>query len=89
MPQLNKSIKEEFLKSLGKNVKRIRMEQKLTQKELASKINGEVYKISRIERGQYNFGISSTLILAQALNVKFNELLDIEDLDYFINNIWE
>ena len=89
MTQLNKSIKQEFLKALGENIKRIRIEQTLTQQELALKINSDISKISRIERGLYNFGILSVLILAQALNTELNELLNINNIGYFRKHILE
>lgn len=85
---LNQKIKDEFLIEFGKNIKRIRKQKNLTQTDLALRINGDEMKISRIERGLYNFGVASTLIIAQALEVEVKELFEIENIKYFQNFIW-
>lgn len=89
MKQQNKEIKDLFLIEFGKNVKRLRKKKKLTQIELANRINGDAKKISRIEKGEYNFGIASLLIVAQVLEVDLLELFNIKNIDYFKNNILE
>ena len=87
MKQQNEEVKDQFLVEFGKNVKKIRKEKKLSQLDLAMRINGDDKKISRIERGEYNFGIASLLIVAQALEVDLSELFNIKNIDYFKNNI--
>ncbi len=89
MKQQNKKIKDQFLVEFGKNVRRLRKKQKLTQTDLANRINGDTKKISRIEKGEYNFGIASLLIVAQVLEVDLTELFNIKNIDYFKNNILE
>lgn len=46
--------KEEFLKKLGGNIKRLRSEKGLTQAELARRCEKERASIERIENGKIN-----------------------------------
>lgn len=85
---LNEKVKQDFLKDFGENVRKIRKKKKMTQLELAARINGDEMKISRIERGLYNFGVSSILILAKALEVEVCDLWDIKQLDFYSKRIW-
>ena len=89
MKQQNKEVKDQFLVEFGKNVKKIRKEKKLSQLDLAMRINGDDKKISKIERGVYNFKIASLLIIAQALDVEVKELFNITNLNLLKKNILE
>jgi len=89
MRRQKEKTKSLFLEELGKNVKKIRKIKKLTQIDLAMRINGDDNKISRIERGLYNFNVTSLLVLANALEVTLNELLDIKNIDFLIKTILE
>ena len=60
----------------------------MSQTELAIKINGDNSKISRIERGIYNFKISSLLILAEALEIDAYELLKCKNIKNHQKHIW-
>lgn len=86
--KVNKKIKQEFLNALGRQVKNIRKNKKMTQEDVAIRLNGDVQKISRIERGLYDFKISSLLIIAYGLDVEVNELLKIKNIDFIKKNIW-
>ena len=87
--KLNEKIQEQFLTEFGENVRNIRKNLNITQTDLALRINGDETKISRIERGKYNFGITTILILAKALNVEVKELLNLENINYYKKHIWE
>lgn len=89
MRQQKEKTKKLFLEELGKNVKKIRKSKKLTQIDLAMRINGDNNKISRIERGLYNFNVTSLLVLANALEVTLIDIIDIENIDFLIKNILE
>ncbi len=89
MPEINNTVKNEFLIRFGENVKRLRKQKRLSQKQLADRINGDVTKISRIERGEYDFKMSSALILANALDVQICELFNFEEIAFLQKNIWE
>lgn len=62
---------------LHNNLKEVRKQNNLTQKELAGLVGVSRNTISSIETGQYNPNAKLALILAIALDVKF------EDLFYF------
>ncbi len=65
-----------FLKALGENIRRIRLENGLTQTELAFKCDDKDYsQINRVELGKVNFSVSHLYLIAQALQVKVKEIL--------------
>ena len=65
-----------FLKSLGDNIRKIRLRNGLTQTDLAFKCNDKDYsQINRVELGKVNFSVSYLVLIANALNVKTKELI--------------
>jgi transcriptional regulator with XRE-family HTH domain len=89
MQKLNEDIKQKFLNEFGKNVRKIRKCQKLTQVELALRINRDDKKISRIERGLYDIKLTSLLIIAKALQVSVSELINLKNINLLQEHIWE
>ena len=87
MTKLNSKIKQQFLIEIGGKIKQIRKQKGLTQSDLALIINGNNKEISRIERGEHNFGVVSLLILAKAFNIPVIELVKIENIDFFQKHI--
>ncbi len=85
--KVNQKVKEEFLKKFGKHVKKIRIEKKITQSELAEKCISEISKISKTELGKYDFRISSLLIIANGLDVTVDELISFSGINDFKNSI--
>ena len=69
---------EAYLKRFGENLKRIRMERKLSQEELASKANSILSQVGRTERGVQAPTILTVMRLAKALGVHPKELMDFE-----------
>ncbi len=67
--------------AFGENLKRLRLEKKLSQEKLALNSDIEYMQIFRIEHGKINTTISTILAIARALNVPPRELLDFE-FDY-------
>lgn len=59
---------------LGNNVRRLRLERKLSQEALAAKIGADRAYLSSIERGLQNMTIVRVSELAIALDVAFVEL---------------
>jgi len=88
MPEINNTAKDEFLKAFGANIKQLRKAKKLTQHQLAARINGDTKKIGRIERGCYDIKLVSVLILAQALEVNALELLNFQSITKLQKHIW-
>lgn len=67
---------DDFLKTIGANVRRLRLEKGLTQMELAFACDDKDYsQINRIELGKVNFSISYLSLLALALSVEPTDLL--------------
>ena len=65
-----------FLEKLGKNITRLRKEQKLTKVQLAYEIHTGEAAIRRIELGQVNSGAIMLKKIADSLNVPLAELLN-------------
>ncbi len=61
---------------LGKRIKEIRRQQKISQDQLAFESGISKNQISRIERGDINTGISTLFILAEVLDVPIKDLFD-------------
>lgn len=72
MPKLRD---KQAIELLAGNLKRYRLEQELTQEELANKAGVEFSTISRIERGLLNASISLVFALAKALEIEPTRLL--------------
>jgi transcriptional regulator with XRE-family HTH domain len=67
---------EAFLKNIGENIRRIRLEKGMTQMELAFACNEIDYsQINRMERGKVNFSVSYLSLIARALEISPADLL--------------
>ncbi len=64
------------MKAFGSNLKRIRLDQGMTQEELANKADIAFSSVARIEAGKINTTISTLARLAKTLNVSKKELVD-------------
>lgn len=60
------------------NLKKIRQEQKIYQKDIAIAIGICPRSISNIERGEYNPSLETALLLARYLNVSVEDLFTLE-----------
>lgn len=63
-------------KRLGLRVKQLRKQRKLSQEDLAERIDKSVDTISNIERGHSSTRISTAFAIAEALKVSFLDLFD-------------
>lgn len=66
--------KKELQIQLGSNVRRYRLERKLTQEALASQVNINASAITRIEGGQRMVSVPTLRALAEALGVSCDSL---------------
>lgn len=66
---------EVVMLSFGKNLKKARKEQSLTQEDLARNSGIALSQISRIETGKLNITISTIALLATALKVSPERLV--------------
>jgi ribosome-binding protein aMBF1 (putative translation factor) len=67
------------LKYYGEKIRKLRVNQKLSQSQLAFEINCTPRQIQRIERGGYNAGILYYKSIAEALSITISELLSESD----------
>lgn len=70
-----KILKESQIK-FGLNLKKLRLEKKLSQLDLAVKCNYEKTTISRIENGRTNITLKTALSLSESLEVNLTELFN-------------
>lgn len=66
----------EFLKSVGNNLRRIRLKKGISQEVLAHKAGLTLPQVGRFERGEINSGLSILSYLAYALEIEPSELLE-------------
>ncbi len=67
---------DKYLKALGKRIRTLREEKKLSTYELSYTSNVSRSQINAIERGQINTTISTLKAIAEAFEMKVNQLLD-------------
>ena len=67
--------------AVGENIKKIRNEKKLTQKELARLLNVSEAMISQYESKNSNLRLSTIQKIAAALGVKLEDLIVLETFD--------
>jgi transcriptional regulator with XRE-family HTH domain len=75
---------EEFVRLTGKQVKKFRKEQNMTQFDLAVKSDMEENALQRIETGRTNATLKTLLKIVNALGIQFKDLFDfpkINDLE--------
>lgn len=63
---------------LGKRIKQLRLEQKISQSQLAFEAGITYIQIGRIERGEINTSVSNIFVIAKALNMPVKELFNFE-----------
>ena len=64
------------LKKIGDKVREIRLNKKMTQKELAFDLDIEISQITRIETGKINTSILNLFKIAKALEVDIKEFFN-------------
>ena len=74
-------------KYLGEKIKTLRKSAKYTQEVFSEKIGIEPQNLSRIERGLNFPSLATFLKIAEVLNIKPNDLLDVES--YMEENLLE
>ena len=67
---------KKYLKSFGKNLKRLRKEKGLSQEQLAYKADLSLSQIGRIERGEINPTICTIKVIAESLEIDVKELFE-------------
>lgn len=67
---------EKGIKLLGRKIKQLRLQQKISQSQLAFEAGITYIQVGRIERGQINTSVSNVFAIANALNVSPKDLFD-------------
>ncbi len=67
---------KKLLIQFGKYLKVIRLENGLTQEDLANDADIPINQIGRIERGQVNPSLSTLSAISKALKIKLRDLVD-------------
>lgn len=75
--------KNEKLVAIGNNIRNLRINNNLSQEELASKSELHRTYIGAIERGERNFSILNLIKIANALDVELSLLLKLKDEDEY------
>jgi transcriptional regulator with XRE-family HTH domain len=80
MPQFRGMINirnKEYIKAFGENLRKIRINRKMSQEDLANEADIPLSQIGRIERGEINTTISTVYSLAKAMKVDIKELFNL------------
>ena len=67
-----------YLKAFGRNLYNLRVAKGLSQEQLANKADIPINQVGRIERGEVNTTISTTYVIAKALEVPSKTLFDFD-----------
>ena len=70
---------EEFYRMLGKRVRRLRIQRRLTLEELAARAGISASFLGNIERGTRKMSLDSFYRVALALNCTANDLMGMQD----------
>lgn len=70
---------KKLLKKFGSRVRELRLQQRLTQEDLAFASGLHRTYIGAIERGERNVSLKNIALLANALSIKITELFTFED----------
>ena len=73
--------KQELMERIGKNVRAIRAERKITQEQLADMLDKNASSITRIEGGQRMMSVASFVEMARVLGVSCDALVYDGDRD--------
>ncbi len=82
--------KSEYLKIIGKNIKRIRLLRGLSQETLSDRLDKSVNLVSLIERGESSFSTETLINICKILEVDANAIFEgviappVENADDFI-----
>lgn len=75
MPNLSKNRQDPVLLALGGAIKRIRLEQNISQERLALLAEVDRSYVGRVERGDNNVAILTLARLANALDIPISKLM--------------
>lgn len=65
---------KKFIKTFGERLRKIRLDKKMSQAELANTAEIPINQVGRIERGEINTTITTIKVLADSLGIHISEL---------------
>ena len=71
----------EIVKIIGRNIKELRNERKISQQDLAEECNFEKSNLARIESGRTNPTVKTLFKISEALKIPLATLFDIHHTD--------
>jgi transcriptional regulator with XRE-family HTH domain len=71
---------KDIVKVFGRNLKKLRLQRKLSMEKLAKLADMELSQIYRIENGKVNAKLTTIAALGKALDIEPNELLKVPNL---------
>ncbi|MCU7614058.1 helix-turn-helix domain-containing protein [Chryseobacterium sp. GMJ5] len=74
--KVNNVRNADLIRIFGDQLKKLRIEKKMSQEELANSSDIPISQIGRIERGEINTTLSTIYAISQALEVNIKELFD-------------
>jgi transcriptional regulator with XRE-family HTH domain len=80
VPNLSSHRQSPTLIALGGAIKRVRLEQKMSQEELSLRAEVDLSYVGRVERGDNNVAILTLQKIATALDTPMSTLLVLADL---------
>ena len=72
-------MKDNYVKEVGERIRKVRKQRKISMKELGSRIGVSESAISRYENGSMSMPFNQIKLIADALNVSAEYLLDWKD----------
>lgn len=75
MDNLQKMMNSKVIGDIGNRVRKIRMQRKLTQRELAEKVMVSSSSITRLEKGQTMVSVFTIIEIAKVLEVPISDIL--------------
>lgn len=71
---MTKISRDDFVSKIGKNVRSVRLEKKMTIEQLAFEVGIEYAQLSRIERGKINTSVYQIYAISKALQVDISRI---------------
>lgn len=72
-------MKDSFYKNLGKNIKKYRESEKMTQQALANKVGKSLNFMGKIEVSYFRPSLDTLIDIAAALNISVSELTKFDE----------
>lgn len=66
-----------YIKKISQNIKKYRLLHKMTQEQLASRLEVDVQYYAQLERGERNFNVDKIIRICSILNINIQDIIDI------------